>query len=368
MAEPGLAHRRLPGRSERSIPVPAAERRQRPGAIRSSGAPPRTTCKDIDVEFPLGRFVSVTGVSGSGKSSLVQEILSRRSHARAARHPARLRACTSDIEGIEHIDKVIDIDQSPIGRTPRSNPATYTKVFDEIRQLFAATPESRMRGYKPGRFSFNVAGGRCEACKGEGTMQDRDALPARRLRPLRDLQGKALQPRHPRGDVYKGHSIADVLDMSVEEALQFFENQPGSPAILRDALRRRPRLHPPGPARADALGRRGAAGEAGRASWRSDRPAARSTSSTSRRPDSTSRTSASCSACCNASSTPGNTVVVIEHNLDVVKTADWVIDLGPEGGDGGGAVVAEGTPEDVALVAESHTGVFLGAILRQPAV
>ena len=319
--------------------------------------------QDIDVEFPLGRFIAVTGVSGSGKSSLIQEILSKALHAElhgAKRIPGQHR----DIEGIEHIDKVINIDQSPIGRTPRSNPVTYTKAFDAIRQLFAATPDAKMRGYKPGRFSFNVSGGRCETCKGDGTLKiEMHFLPDVYI-PCDTCKGRRYN-RDTLEVTFKGHSIADVLEMSIEEALHFFENQPRIVRILEtlyDVGLGYIRLGQPAPTLSG--------GEAQRvklaANWRSGRRVERSTSSMNPQPACTSRTSASCSGFSSDWSTAGNTVVVIEHNLDVVKTADWVIDLGPGGGDGGGLVVAAGTPEDVALIAESHTGVFLRDVLAHP--
>ena len=345
---------------KRTIDVP--ELRREPGdawlAVRGAR---EHNLKDIDVEFPLGCFVAVTGVSGSGKSTLVSDIL----------HPALMQKIYRSrdvpgrhkkIEGTEHLDKVINIDQSPIGRTPRSNPATYTGVFDKIRTLFASTQEAKVRGYQPGRFSFNVKGGRCEACQGDGTIKiEMHFLPDVYV-PCEVCKG-ARYNRDTLDVTWKGKNIADVLDMSAEEALEFFAEPAVDRAPAADARRRRARLRAARPARADAVGRRGAAGEAlDRARQARDRPA-RSTSSTSRRPACTSKTCAGCSACCSASSTAGNTMLVIEHNLDVIKSADWIVDLGPEGGAGGGTIVAEGTPEQVAKVPESYTGRFLAPLL-----
>ena len=282
--------------------------------------------------------------------------------AGALRRPRSARARTTKIEGIQHIDKVIDIDQSPIGRTPRSNPATYTGLFTPIRDLFAAVPEARLRGYSAGRFSFNVKGGRCEACAGDGIIKiEMQFLPDVYV-PCEVCAGKrynreALEIR------YKGKTIADVLEMTVEEALAFFAERPGRRDQAADAQRRRPRLHPPRPAGDDALRRRGAARQARRRSSRAARPAGRCTSSTSRRPACTSPTSSSLLDVLHRLVDAGNTVVVIEHNLDVVKTADWIIDLGPEGGKAGGEVIAEGTPEAVARSRRSFTGRYLRELL-----
>ena len=259
------------------------------------------------------------------------------------------------IEGTEHLDKVINIDQSPIGRTPRSNPATYTGVFDKIRNLFSSTQEAKVRGYQPGRFSFNVKGGRCEACQGDGTIKiEMHFLPDVYV-PCEVCKG-ARYNRDTLDITWKGKSIADVLDMPIEEALEFFAEPAVDRAPAADAGRRRPRLRAARPARADAVGRRGAAREAVDRARQARRPAARSTSSTSRPPASTSRTCAGCSHVLQRLVDVGNTVLVIEHNLDVIKSADWIVDLGPEGGSGGGTIVAEGTPEHVAKAPESHTG------------
>jgi excinuclease ABC subunit A len=344
---------------ERSIQIPAERRPLRDDSIEIIGAT-ENNLKNIDVVFPLGTFTAVTGVSGSGKSSLVQQILSRALHASlhgSRTMPGRFRR----IDGLEHIDKVINIDQSPIGRTPRSNPVTYTKVFDAIRQLFAATPDAKMRGYKPGRFSFNVAGGRCEACKGDGTLKiEMHFLPDVYV-PC-DTCGGLRYNRDTLEVQFKGHSIAEVLDMSIEEALSFFENQPRISRVLGtlyDVGLGYVRLGQPAPTLsggeaqrvklAAELGKR----STGRTFYILDEPTTglhfedirRLLGVLQRLVDS------------------GNTVVVIEHNLDVIKSVDWVIDLGPDGGEGGGEVIATGTPEQITEIPESYTGKFLRDVL-----
>jgi excinuclease ABC subunit A len=343
----------------RSIVVPGERRPGGAGSIVVRGAA-ENNLQEIDVEFPLGRFIAVTGVSGSGKSSLVQEILSKALHAEL--HGAKqLPGRHQGIDGMEHVDKIINIDQSPIGRTPRSNPMTYTKAFDAIRQLFATTPDAKMRGYKPGRFSFNVSGGRCETCKGDGTLKiEMHFLPDVYI-PCDTCKGRRYN-RDTLEVTFKGHSIADVLEMSIEEALHFFENQPRISRILGtlfDVGLGYVRLGQPAPtlsggeAQRVKLAAELAKRSTGRTFYILDEPTTglhfedirKLLGVLDRLVDS------------------GNTVVVIEHNLDVVKTADWVIDLGPGGGDYGGTVVATGTPEAVALVADSPTGAFLQAML-----
>jgi excinuclease ABC subunit A len=343
----------------RSIPVPQERRPGRSEAIEVRGAA-ENNLKEINVTFPLGTFTAVTGVSGSGKSSLVQQILSRALHT--SLHGSRtMPGRYQKIVGLEHIDKVINIDQSPIGRTPRSNPVTYTKVFDAIRQLFAATPDAKMRGYKPGRFSFNVAGGRCESCKGDGTLKiEMHFLPDVYV-PC-DTCASRRYNRDTLEVQFKGHSIADVLDMSIEEALGFFENQPRIARILGtlyDVGLGYVRLGQPAPTLsggeaqrvklAAELGKR----STGRTFYILDEPTTglhfedirKLLGVLQRLVDS------------------GNTVVVIEHNLDVIKSVDWVIDLGPEGGEGGGEVIAVGTPEQVAEASGTYTGKFLRDVL-----
>jgi excinuclease ABC subunit A len=314
----------------------------------------------MDVAFPLGKFIAVTGVSGSGKSTLVQETLSKALHAEL--HGSRpLPGRHRGLDGVEHIDKIINIDQSPIGRTPRSNAVTYTKAFDPIRQLFASTPDAKQRGYQPGRFSFNVAGGRCEVCKGDGTLKiEMHFLPDVYI-PCETCEGRRYN-RDTLEVTFKGHSIADVLDMSIEEALHFFENQPRIARILGtlyDVGLGYIRLGQPAPTLSG--------GEAQRVKLAAEL-AKRSTGSTLYVLDEPTtglhfEDIRKLLQVLDRLVEAGNTVVVIEHNLDVVKTADWIIDLGPDGGDGGGRIVAEGTPEDVVGVPESYTGKFLRDVL-----
>ncbi|MGC2240435.1 MAG: excinuclease ABC subunit UvrA, partial [Acidimicrobiia bacterium] len=339
----------------RQIEVPLLRRQGNGEAIRILGAS-ENNLQGIDVEFPLGVFTAVTGVSGSGKSTLIEEILwktlaSKVNRARVV--PGRHKK----VEGIDNIDKVIDIDQSPIGRTPRSNPATYTKLFDQIRSLFSQTPEARARGYKPGRFSFNVKGGRCDACSGDGTIKiEMHFLPDVYV-PCEVCGGRRYN-RETLEILWKGHNIADVLEMSVEEALGFFENQPKIVRILQtlyDVGLGYVRLGQPattlsgGEAQriklASELGKR----STGRTFYILDEP------TTGLHFEDIRKLLQVLQRLVDA----GNTVVVIEHNLDVVKSVDHIIDLGPEGGDGGGRVVALGTPEEVAQATESYTGKFL---------
>jgi excinuclease ABC subunit A len=347
---------------ERRIAVPMRRTEGR-GVFTVRGAS-QHNLKGIDVAFPVGKLTCVTGVSGSGKSTLVNEIV----YKALANRLNRLRVKPGehdDVEGIEVFDKVIDIDQTPIGRTPRSNPATYTDLFTHVRELYSLTPEAKIRGYKPGRFSFNVRGGRCEACKGDGTIKiEMHFLPDVYV-PCETCHGRrynkeTLEVR------FKGRSIADVLEMSVEEALEFFAKIPklrrrlqtlhdvgldyvklGQPATtLSGGEAQRVKL-------ASELGKVAT----GKTLYILDEPTTglhfadieKLLDVLQRLVDS------------------GNTVLVIEHNLDVIKQADWLIDLGPEGGEAGGELIAEGTPEDVALVDESSTGQFLRQVLAQPA-
>ena len=315
---------------------------------------------DIDVAFPLQSFVCVTGVSGSGKSSLVNEIL----HRGLMQHIYRSKAPPGHhtrIDGAGHLDKVIAIDQSPIGRTPRSNPATYTGVFDHVRKLFSNTAESRVRGYMPGRFSFNVKGGRCEACRGDGTIRiEMHFLPDVYV-PCEVCKGKRYN-RDTLEVTFKGHNIAEVLDMPCAEAHQFFANQPAIArhmGTLTDVGLGYVRLGQPAPTLSG--------GEAQRVKLSSEL-AKRSTGHTMYILDEPTtglhfEDVRKLLGVLGRLVDQGNTVVVIEHNLDVVKTADWIIDLGPEGGSGGGRIVAEGTPEQVAEVPESHTGRYLRSML-----
>jgi len=343
----------------RRIPVPHHRRTPRREAITVRGAREHNL-KDIDVRFPLGVFVSVTGVSGSGKSTLVNDILYRRlaqALSKAKDRPGAHRT----VEGIAHIDKVIDIDQSPIGRTPRSNPATYTGLFTPIRDLFAAVPEARLRGYTAGRFSFNVKGGRCEACAGDGIIKiEMQFLPDVYV-PCEVCAGKRYN-REALEIHYKGKNIGDVLDMTVEEALAFFANVPAVESKLRtlnDVGLSYIHLGQPattlsgGEAQRVKLATELSRRATGRTLYILDEP------TTGLHFADVEKLLEVLHRLVDA----GNTVVVIEHNLDVVKTADHVIDLGPEGGQAGGEVIAEGTPEEVAKVRRSFTGRYLREIL-----
>ncbi|GHO74112.1 hypothetical protein KSD_18830 [Ktedonobacter sp. SOSP1-85] len=345
----------------RRVEIPAERRPGNGNKLTIRGAN-ENNLKNVDVDIPLGKFVVITGVSGSGKSTLITDILYRklahtfhRAHERPGQHET--------IEGLEHLDKVIDIDQSPIGRTPRSNPATYTNAFTGIRELFAQVPESRMRGYMPGRFSFNVKGGRCEACKGEGIVRiEMNFLPDVYV-PCEVCNGKRYN-REALEIHYKGKTIADVLDMTIEEAASFFVNVPSihtKMQTLKDVGLGYMRLGQPattlsgGEAQRIKLATELSRRATGRTLYILDEPTTglhfadvdRLLSVLQRLVDT------------------GNTIVVIEHNLDVIKCADWIIDLGPEGGDGGGRIIAEGTPEVVAQAPQSYTGHFLKRMLEE---
>ncbi|HXG39386.1 MAG TPA: excinuclease ABC subunit UvrA, partial [Candidatus Limnocylindrales bacterium] len=347
-------------RGERSIPVPT---RRRPGngkAIVVRGAREHNL-RSIDVRFPLGCFIAVTGVSGSGKSTLVSEILYR-ALARELYGAREQPGAHDRIEGVEHIDKVIDIDQSPIGRTPRSNPATYTGLFTPIRELFAATPDARVRGYRPGRFSFNVKGGRCENCKGDGILKiEMQFLPDVYVT-CEVCKGKRYN-REALEIHYKGKSIADVLEMTVDEALELFRPVPAVASKLRtlaDVGLGYIKLGQPattlsgGEAQRVKLATELSRRATGRTLYVLDEP------TTGLHFADVEKLLQVLHRLVDA----GNTVVVIEHNLDVVKTADWINDLGPGGGDRGGEIVAEGTPEAVAAVEGSATGEYLARVLR----
>jgi excinuclease ABC subunit A len=344
---------------KKRIEVPA-QRRRPTGELTVRGAREHNL-KDVDVEIPLGVFCCVTGVSGSGKSTLVNETLH---HAVANRlHQAKLRPGAHDgIDGLSQIDKIINIDQSPIGRTPRSNPATYTGVFDHIRALFTQTQESRARGYKPGRFSFNVKGGRCEVCKGDGQIKiEMHFLPDVYV-PCEQCHGKRYN-RETLEVRFKGKNIADVLEMAVEEAVDFFENVPKIARRLRtlhDVGLGYVRLGQPattlsgGEAQRIKLATELSKVATGDTLYILDEP------TTGLHFADVQRLLDVLGRLVDA----GNSVVVIEHNLDVIKTADWLIDLGPEGGEGGGEIVATGTPETVAAVAGSYTGSFLRKLVE----
>ncbi|MDP8971298.1 MAG: excinuclease ABC subunit UvrA [Actinomycetota bacterium] len=345
---------------ERQIAVPAARRApQRDAALVVRGAREHNL-KNLTVRFPLGTFIAVTGVSGSGKSTLVNDIL----YAALARHVYRSRAVPGrhrSIDGVGLIDKVVGIDQSPIGRTPRSNPATYTGLFDHVRRLFASTHEARIRGYQPGRFSFNVKGGRCEGCSGDGTIKiDMQFLPDIYV-PCEVCKGRRYN-RETLEVHYKGKTISEVLDLSAEEALGFFANIPALARhleTLNDVGLGYIRLGQPattlsgGEAQRVKLAAELRKRATGQTVYILDEP------TTGLHFDDVSKLLAVLHRLVDK----GNTVIVIEHDLEVVKTADWVIDLGPEGGSGGGTVVAEGSPEDVAGVGESYTGKFLRPLL-----
>ncbi|MCO5973655.1 excinuclease ABC subunit UvrA [Actinoallomurus soli] len=344
----------------REIAVPETRRKRQRGRELVVKGAREHNLRDIDVAFPLGVFTAVTGVSGSGKSTLVNDILytslAKQLHG-ARTVPGRHRR----INGVDQLDKVVHVDQSPIGRTPRSNPATYTGVFDHVRKLFAATAEAKVRGYQPGRFSFNVKGGRCEACSGDGTIKiEMQFLPDVYV-PCEVCHG-ARYNRETLDVHYKGKTISEVLDMPIEEALDFFE---AIPAIrrhlqtLNDVGLGYVRLGQPAPTLsggeaqrvklASELQRR----STGRTIYVLDEPTTGLHFEDIRK----------LLGVLNGLVDKGNSVIVIEHNLDVIKTADWIIDMGPEGGSRGGTVVASGTPEDVARVGESHTGQFLAKIL-----
>ncbi len=347
----------------RVIPVPQ-RRAEDNGSFWVRGAT-QHNLKDLDVEFPVGKFVVVTGVSGSGKSTLVNEIVHKALANKLHRHRTKPGDHHS-VEGIEVFDKVIEVDQSPIGRTPRSNPATYTKLFDHIRELYSMTPEAKVRGYKPGRFSFNVRGGRCETCKGDGQIKiEMHFLPDVYV-PCETCKG-ARYNRETLEVRFKGKSIADVLEMSVEEALQFFAKIP--------KLRRRLQtLHDVG---LDyiKLGQPAttlSGGEAQRVKLSSElsKIATGKTLYILDEPT-TGLHFADIEKLLDVLQRlvdSGNTVLVIEHNLDVIKQADWIIDLGPEGGEAGGEIIATGTPEQIAEVDESATGQFLRHVLPKAAV
>ena len=344
---------------KRQIPTPAERRKGNGEKIRVTGAS-ENNLKNISVDFPLGKFVAVTGVSGSGKSTLVNEILKKALAQKINRNsnkPGRFKTIT----GYEDIEKLIDIDQSPIGRTPRSNPATYTSVFDDIRDLFAKTNEAKVRGYKKGRFSFNVKGGRCEACKGDGIIKiEMHFLPDVYV-PCEVCHGKRYNSETLEVH-YKGKNISEILDMTVEDAVEFFQHIPkihrklqtivdvglgyvtmGQPATTLSG----------GEAQRMKLASELHKNSNGKSFYILDEP------TTGLHTDDIARLLKVLERFVDA----GNTVLVIEHNLDVIKSADYVIDLGPEGGEGGGTIIATGTPEEIAAVPESYTGHYLKKVL-----
>ncbi|MBU6377238.1 MAG: excinuclease ABC subunit UvrA [Gammaproteobacteria bacterium] len=342
------------------IPLPAVRTPRQPSRTLQIRGASGNNLKDIDADIPIGLFTCVTGVSGSGKSTLVNDTLLRRAEAELGGGPSDAAPCRG-LRGLEHIDRVIDIDQSPLGRTPRSNPATYTGVFTGLRELFAQVPEARSRGYDAGRFSFNVKGGRCEACQGDGVMRvEMHFLPDVYV-PCDVCRGRRYN-RETLEVLYRGQSIHDVLEMTVEDAARFFQNIPAVQPKLQTLLDvglgylrigQNATTLSGGEAQRVKLARELAKRATGRTLYVLDEPTtglhfhdvAQLLRVLHRLRD------------------EGNTVVVIEHNLDVIKTADWVIDLGPEGGAAGGEIIARGTPEEIARVAASHTGRYLAPLL-----
>ena len=354
MANPkSLTGQYLSGKKKIAVP---AVRRPGNGKFLTVRGARENNLKDIDVSVPLGTFTCVTGVSGSGKSSLVNEILYKKLGVELNRmkaHPGRFRS----IEGLEHLDKVVGIDQSPIGRTPRSNPATYTGLFNEIRNLFASTQDAKARGYGPGRFSFNTRGGRCEACSGDGLLKIEMHFLADVYVPCEVCRGKRYN-RETLEVRYKGKNIADVLDMTVEEALEFFAPVPKIADKLRTLsdvglgyvkLGQSSTTLSGGEAQRVKLATELARRSTGRTIYILDEP------TTGLHAADVKKLLEVLQRLVDA----GNTVLVIEHNLDVIKCADWLIDLGPEGGAGGGTVVCTGTPETVAQEPRSYTGQYL---------
>ena len=344
------------------IRIPVPEKRAVPtGFLKIVGAK-ENNLKNINVEIPLGVMTCVTGVSGSGKSSLINEILYKKL-AKVLNHARTIPGKHREIQGLENLDKVIDIDQSPIGRTPRSNPATYTGVFDLIRDLFAATPDAKAKGYKKGRFSFNVKGGRCEACSGDGILKiEMHFLPDVYV-PCEVCHGKRYN-RETLEVKYKGKSIFDVLNMTVEEALTFFENVPSirrKMETLYDVGLSYIRLGQPsttlsgGEAQRIKLAAELSKRSTGKTVYILDEPTTGLHFADVHKLTEILRRLAA----------DGNTVIVIEHNLDVIKTADYIIDMGPEGGDKGGTVIAKGTPEEIVKCPQSHTGRYLAPFLKE---
>ena len=345
---------------KKKIEIPKKRRKSNGKCIEIKGAK-ENNLKNIDVKFPLGVFTCITGVSGSGKSTLINEILYKTIAQKINRSTEKPGKC-NEVKGIENIDKIINIDQSPIGRTPRSNPATYTGVFDDIRDIFATTNEAKLRGYNKGRFSFNVAGGRCESCQGDGVHKiEMHFLPDVYV-PCEVCKGKRYN--YETLEIkFKGKNIADVLDMTVEEALSFFDKVPKiknkiqtlydvglgyiklgqSSTTLSGGEAQRVKL-------ATELSKRAT----GKTLYILDEPTTGlHIADVHKLVDIIQRLVDT-----------GNTAIVIEHNLDLIKTADHIIDLGPEGGDGGGEIVAQGTPEEVMKNKDSYTGVYLKKIIK----
>ena len=339
----------------KKIPVPSRRRAGTGQNLTVRGAT-ENNLKNIDVSIPLGTLTCVTGVSGSGKSSLVGEVLNKTLLAKLNHARTRPGACRC-VEGMEHLDKVIDIDQSPIGRTPRSNPATYTGLFNDIRDLFASTNDAKVRGYGPGRFSFNVKGGRCEACSGDGLVKIEMHFLADVYVPCEVCRGQRYN-RETLEVQYKGKNISQVLDMTADEALEFFQHLPKIARKVQTMvevglgyvkLGQSSTTLSGGEAQRVKLATELARVSTGRTIYVLDEP------TTGLHAADVDKLIHVLQKLVDA----GNTVLVIEHNLDVIKTADHIIDLGPEGGDGGGCVVAQGTPEQVAATEGSYTGRYL---------
>ena len=348
---------------KKSIPIPKKRTPPNPEKMLVLNGASGNNLKSVTLELPLGLMTCITGVSGSGKSTLINNTLYPLA-ATALNGAETLHAAPHEsIEGLQHIDKCIDIDQSPIGRTPRSNPATYTGIFTPVRELFAGTQEARSRGYQPGRFSFNVKGGRCEACEGDGvTKVEMHFLPDIYV-PCDICKGKRYN-RETLEIKYKGKNIHEVLDMTVEDAHRFFENVPMVAKKLQTLidvglsyikLGQAATTLSGGEAQRVKLSRELSKRDTGKTLYLLDEPTTglhfhdiqQLLTVLQRLRD------------------HGNTIVVIEHNLDVIKTADWIVDLGPEGGDGGGEIIAQGTPETIIAVSRSHTGRFLQPLLKQ---
>ena len=345
---------------KKKIPVPKKRRKAKPVSIEIKGAK-ENNLKNLDVKIPLGVFTCITGVSGSGKSSLINEVLYKNLAKKMYGSSEKGGKC-KEILGIENIDKIINIDQSPIGRTPRSNPATYTGVFDFIRDLFATTNEAKLRGYQKGRFSFNVQGGRCEACQGDGVLKiEMHFLPDVYV-PCEVCKGKRYN-KETLEVKYKGKSISDILDMTVEEALEFFSNIPKikqKMQTLYDVGLGYIKLGQPsttlsgGEAQRIKLATELSKRPTGKTLYILDEPTTGlHIADVHRLVDILQRLVDT-----------GNTIVVIEHNLDLIKTADYIIDLGPEGGENGGEIVATGTPEQIIKNDKSYTGKFLKKYLN----
>ena len=345
---------------EKKIEIPIERRKGNGNKITVSKAK-ENNLKNVTVDFPLGVLTMVTGVSGSGKSTLINEILYKGLNKLINRSKNPVGA-HKEIKGYENIDKIIDIDQSPIGRTPRSNPATYTGTFDIIRELFSQTPEAKMRGYKPGRFSFNVKGGRCEACSGDGIIKIEMQFLSDVYVPCEVCKGKRYN-RETLEVKYKGKNIDDILNMTVEEGLEFFDHIPrikNKLQTLYDVGLGYIRLGQPstqlsgGEAQRIKLAYELSKRSTGKTLYILDEP------TTGLHIDDVNRLVHILQRLVDA----GNTVVVIEHNLDMIKCADYIIDLGPEGGDKGGTIVATGTPEEICKIKKSYTGQYLSKILK----